>query len=113
MDAYARLIKLKPGSDALVERWSQTMNARRDEAVATLRDEGVEIESWFALELEGEQYLICYMRAESMEEAQKTLSQSAHPIDAIHQQFKVDTWLRGAGAEGRLLLDLQARVGDN
>ena len=48
------------------------------------------------------------MPAESMEEAQNTLTQSAHPIDAVHQQFKVDTWVRGAGAVGRLLLDLQA-----
>jgi len=107
MQAYARLIKLKPGSDALVARWAQTMNARRDEALATLVDEGVEIESWFALELGGEHYLICYMRAESMEKAQNTLTQSVHPIDAVHQRFKVDTWVRGAGAEGRLLVDLQ------
>ena len=42
-----------------------------------------------------------------MEKAQNTLTQSAHPIDALHQQFKVDTWVRGAGAVGRLLLDLQ------
>ena len=107
MEAYARLIKLKPGSDALVAQWAQTMNARRDEALATLVDEGVEIESWFALELGGEHYLICYMRAGSMEKAQNTLNQSVHPIDAVHQQFKVDTWVRGAGAEGRLLVDLQ------
>ena len=107
MEAYARLIKLKPGSDAPVEQWAQTMNARKNEALATLVDESVAVESWFSLELGGEQYLICYMRAESMEKAQNTLTQSAHPIDAVHQQFKVDTWVRGAGAEGRLLLDLQ------
>ncbi len=107
MEAYARLIKLKPNSDALVEEWAKTMNARRNEALTTLVDEGVAIESWFALELGGDHYLICYMRAESMEKAQNTLNQSAHPIDAVHQQFKVDTWVRGAGAEGRLLVDLQ------
>jgi hypothetical protein len=107
MQAYARLIKLKPGSDTAVAQWAQTMNARKNEALATLVDEGVAVESWFSLELGGEQYLICYMRAESMEKAQNTLTQSMHPIDAVHQQFKIDTWVRGAGAEGRLLLDLQ------
>jgi hypothetical protein len=48
------------------------------------------------------------MRAESMEEAQKIAARSSHPIDAIHQQFKVDTWVRGAGAVGTLLLDLSS-----
>ena len=108
MEVSARLIRLKSGSDAAVARWAQTMNARKEEALATLVDEGVEIESWFSLELGGEQYLLSYMRAESMEKAQSTVSRSTHPIDAIHQQFKVDAWVRGAGAVGRLLLDLEA-----
>ena len=49
MEAYARLIKLKPGSDARVAQWANTMNARKSEAVDTLVDEGVDIESWFSL----------------------------------------------------------------
>ena len=110
MDAFARLIKLKPGSSERVREWATTMNARKAEAEATLRDEHVDIESWFSITLDGEDYLICYMRAESLEEAQKIAARSSHPIDAIHQQFKVDTWVRGAGAVGTLLVDLAAKV---
>jgi hypothetical protein len=62
------------------------------------------------LTLDQQDYLICYMRAESMAAAQAIAARSPHPIDAIHQQFKVDTWIRGAGAVGTLLLDLDART---
>ncbi len=49
---------------------------------------------------------MCYMRADSMEKAQQVAATSENPIDAYHQQFKVDTWVRGAGAVGKLLVDL-------
>ena len=110
MEAFARLIKLKPCSHERVRAWAATMNARKAEAEATLRDEHVDVESWFSITLDGEDYLICYMRAESLEAAQTIASQSPHPIDAIHQQFKVDTWVRGAGAVGTLLVDLSGRM---
>jgi hypothetical protein len=41
-----------------------------------------------------------------MEDSQKVAAKSESPVDAYHQQFKVDTWVRGAGAVGTLLLDL-------
>jgi len=107
---FVRLIKLKPGSRETVREWAATMNARKAEAEATLREEQVEVESWFSITLDGDDYLICYMRAESMEAAQNIAARSSHPIDAIHQQFKADTWVRGAGAVGTLLLDLSAKV---
>lgn len=109
MDVFARLIKLKPGSRSRVREWADTMNARRPEALETLRDERVELETWFSLSLESDDYLICYMRAESLASAQAVSASSSHPIDEIHQQFKVDTWVRGAGAVATLLLDLDAR----
>jgi hypothetical protein len=33
---------------------------------------------------------------------------SESPIDAYHQQFKVDSWVRSAGAVGKVLVDLTA-----
>lgn len=41
-----------------------------------------------------------------MVESQKEAAKSVNPVDQYHQQFKVDTWVRGAGAAGKLLLDL-------
>ena len=49
MDVKAYLIKLKKDSGDRVSEWASTINARKDEALATLRDEGVKVESWFLL----------------------------------------------------------------
>ncbi len=109
MEIIAGVIELKPDSLEQVEEWAATLNERVDEAVATLRDEGVQLESWFHLSLDGKDYLLSYMRADSFEKAQKVVKTSAHAIDAYHQQFKKDTWLGGTRA--RLLVDLVSSNG--
>jgi hypothetical protein len=106
MQIFAELIELKPGSSKRVEEWAEHVRANREQAEETLRAEGVAVESWFALSIEGKDYLLSYMRVESMEEAQRVVGESQHPIDAYHQQFKIDTWVRGGGAVGALLVDL-------
>ena len=50
------------------------MNAREQEALATLQDEGVEIESWFSLSLDADDFLLCYVRADSIAKAASHLS---------------------------------------
>jgi Family of unknown function (DUF6176) len=104
MDVVARIIELKPNSLDRVEEWATTLNKCADEAIATLQDEGVKLESWFHLSLDDKDYLLCYMRAESIQKAHQVVRFSPHAIDAYHQQFKKDTW--GAGKSARLLVDL-------
>lgn len=104
MDVFANIIELKPNSLDRVEEWVKTLTERADEAIETLRDEGVNIESWFHLSLDGKDYLLCYMRAESIDTARAVAKSSPHAIDAYHQQFKKDTWVTGKSA--RLLVDL-------
>lgn len=106
MDVFARLIELKPGSSDRVDAWARHLDEHRESALESLRAEGVSVESWFSLSLGGKDYLLCYMRADSLEESQKVAANSGSPVDSYHQQFKVDTWVRGAGAVGKLLLDL-------
>ena len=104
MDVGASIIELKPNSVERVEEWAKTINDRADEAIATLRDESVKLESWFHLSLDGKDYLLCYMRAESIKKAQKVVKSSPNAIDLYHQQFKKDAWVGGKAA--RLLVDL-------
>lgn len=104
MDVVANIIELKSNSLDRVEEWATTLNERADEAIETLQDEDVRIESWFHLSLDGKDYLLCYMRAESIKKAHEVVQSSPHAIDAYHQQFKRDTW--GAGKSARLLVDL-------
>jgi hypothetical protein len=104
MDVVASIIELKPNSLDRVEEWATTLNKCADEAIATLQDEGVKIESWFHLSLDDKDYLLCYMRTESIKKAHQAVRFSPHAIDAYHQKFKEDTW--GVGKSARLLVDL-------
>ena len=108
MDVQAAVILLKPGSLSRVRAWATTLNERRGEALATLDDEGVQIESWFLFSRNEEDFLICYMRSADIAHAQEAVKQSLHEIDAYHQQFKKDTWETGQVAE--LLVDLDASL---
>jgi hypothetical protein len=97
-------IRLKQGCREHVRAWATEVNARSDEALATLRDEGVFIESAF-LDSTGEgDFLIYYMRAKSFEHAHEISSKSLHPIDAYHKQFKEDCWAERRHLEA--LIDL-------
>ena len=110
MDVTACLIKLKENSGDRVSEWASSINRRRDEALATLRAEGVEVESWFRLSLNGENYLLCYMRSANTERAQQIAKVSLREIDAYHQQFKRDLWVRGSVTELQLLVDLSGQM---
>jgi hypothetical protein len=108
VETIARLIELKPNSDEKVRAWAEHMDAHRAEALASLKAEGVSTESWFAVSLGEKEYLLCYMRADSIKGSHQVASTSEYAVDAYHHQFKVDTWVRGGGAVGRLLIDLSS-----
>ena len=97
-------IKLRPGSLGRVREWAAEMNRRADEALATLRDEGVIIESVFLDSTAEGDFLIFYMKAEDFERARAVGRASAHPIDAYHHQFQRETFESGKRLE--LLFDL-------
>lgn len=104
METAAGLIKLKPDSSDIVGEWRTTLETRRAEALQTLRDEGVSIESWFHVEIEGEPYLLWYMRAESIQRVWEIAEKSKHDIDAYH--FKVMSQISHSHTETTPLLDL-------
>lgn len=104
MDVGAVLIQLKPDVLENVEAWKVVLNARKDEAIETLRAEGVHVESWFHLEVEGNDYLIAYMRADDIAKAQQIGKASNFPIDQVHKQFK-SNWMKVFPAT--LLVDLE------
>jgi Family of unknown function (DUF6176) len=108
LDVVAALIKLKPNSQDRVREWAETINRRKDEALATLSDEGVVMESWFQVKVEGQDYLLCFMRSESIEHARQAGKTSQHAIDAYHKQFQAETWVAGTNISATLLVDLVA-----
>ena len=99
MDTQCVKIRLKPNSIERVREWASELRARPDEVMATLRDEGIVVESAFLDSTADGEFLIYYVKAKSMEAAQEAVQRSTHPIDTYHQQFKTDTW------EARTLLE--------
>jgi hypothetical protein len=98
-------IKLKPDSIEKARAWAQqVINERKDEALATLRDESVIPETVFPDETDEGDFLIYLMKAESFEKAKETARQSVHAIDEFHRNFKRETWEGGKNLE--LLIDL-------
>ena len=84
MEIASGLIQLKPDTQEKVELWRSTLSSRLKECLTTLRDEGVEIESWFQIEIQGQQYLLWYMRAESIQKAFEHAQTFKHDIDKFH-----------------------------
>ena len=54
MDVGAALIKLKPNTWSKVKTWQQQFEQRKVEAIETLQAEGVTVESWFHVQIEGQ-----------------------------------------------------------
>jgi len=105
METACAKVRLKPGSLDRVREWATELRRRSDEVLATLRDEGVVIESVFLDSDEQGDFLVYYMKAHSLEEAHAVVRSSPHPIDGYHQQFKVDTWQSRTPLE--LLVDFE------
>lgn len=95
---------LRAASEARAQEWAAHINAHRDEAMQTLRDEGVSVESVFLDRSSGAPCLIYYMRSESEARAKAVGDASTHEIDVYHRAFKRDTWVKVERLE--LLVDL-------
>ncbi len=110
MEIAAGLIRLNANSGGLVEDWRKTIEARRAEALQTLRDEGVSVESWFQLEIDGAPYLLWYMRAESIQRVWETAGRSTHELDAYH--FETMSEITHSQIDAVPLLDLSMDASD-
>jgi hypothetical protein len=109
MDVNCVVIELQPGSQSHVTDWALYLNEHMTEALATLAHEGVTIESWFKVTLQGKDYLIATMRAANMQAAHAAVQTSTSAVDAFHQAFKKDAW--GPRFPAELLVDL-SRIPD-
>ena len=98
-------IKLKPNSLEKVREWTRTINERKDEVLATLRDEGVIVEAVFLDQNSEGDFLIYVMKAENFERAMEVFEKSVHPIDEYHQNFKSECWEEGKPLETLIDLD--------
>jgi hypothetical protein len=90
MEYASGLIKLKSGSEEKVEEWRSTIASRLDEAAATLKDEDVQVESWFTVDINDQKYLLWYLRAKSIKRVFEVSQQLKHPIDKFHYDLMAE-----------------------
>ncbi|HEY0461712.1 MAG TPA: DUF6176 family protein [Pyrinomonadaceae bacterium] len=103
-------IRLKPDSIEKVREWAKTINDRKDEALATLRDESVILETVFLDRTDEGDFLIYLIKAESFERAKETVKNSVHAIDEYHQNFKRECWEDGKRLETLIDLDRTGEI---
>lgn len=97
-------VSLKKGATEAVKEWFRTLMDRREETLASLKNEGVVVESAFLDQQPDGDFLIYYMRAEDIEKAIAVFQNSSLAIDAYHK----DCWGKYCEASSALeqLLDL-------
>ncbi len=78
---------------------------RRKEALATLRDETIIIESYFLDQTAEGDFLIADMKVKDREQSRRAVANSPHDIDRYHQAIKRDFWLEKKPLE--MLVDLE------
>ena len=108
MEVASGLIKLRSGAEQAQGEWQATMSSRVDEVMQSLKAEGVQLESWFKVELAGESYLLWYMRAESLQKAVEMFQQSTKAIDLFHFQALSDIAVEGGHIKAELLLHFES-----
>jgi len=106
MEYASGLIKLRAGTEEKVEEWRSTIASRLDEAAATLKDEDVMIESWFKIVVQGEKYLLWYLRAKSIKRVFEVSMQLKHPIDKFHYELMSEITEGSGNISAEPLIDI-------
>ena len=108
MDVKAVLIRLKPDTTTQVTDWQTRILQLKEQAIESIRSEGIEVESWFQVQIAGEHYLLAYIRSGDIARAEAIGAESTLEVDAVHRQFKLETWDPTCMIDCELLVDLQA-----
>ncbi|MDL0131440.1 DUF6176 family protein [Halobacterium salinarum] len=78
--------EVEPEKVSKLNGWLKEVSNRTDEVVETLQDEDVATESVFLEESSHGTFLVTYMEAEDVQEAQEAFAESTHEIDVEHKQ---------------------------
>ena len=85
---------------------SSFISSRLNEAAATLQDEEVQIESWFKVEIEGNKYLLWYLRAKSIKRVFEVSMELKHPIDKFHYELMAEITAENGNILAEPLIDM-------
>ena len=105
MQTFCSRVKLKLDSLEKVYAWAKEINDRASEAYQTLVDEGVMVECCFLEKASDGEYLIYFIKCESIAKMREIFAKSTHSIDAFHANFKKECFDGGVRLETLVDLD--------
>jgi PHP family Zn ribbon phosphoesterase len=82
--------KIEKGKTERLREWMEEITEREAEAVETLKSEGMHSETAFIEQTEESDFLIYYMKADSIEQVYESFEDSSHDIDQEHKQVMSD-----------------------
>ena len=106
MEYASGLIQLRIGTEEKVQEWRKTIVSRLNEAAETLQNEEVKVESWFKVEIQGENYLLWYLRAKSIQHVFEVSMQLKHPIDKFHYELMAEITADNGNILAEPLIDI-------
>jgi hypothetical protein len=98
-------VKLAEGGYQRAQAWAAEISRRKPEALATLKQEGVTIESVFFERIGESDYLVYYMRARDVAQALAAGRTISDDLQAYHRRFQREVWVDVKPLD--LLLDLE------
>lgn len=98
--------RVAPGKTERLREWMAEIESRREEALRTLRHEGMHTEAAFLERGEEADYLVYFMEAEDVEHVFEAFANSPYEIDAEHQRVLDEVLVDGSGASTEPLYHL-------
>lgn len=77
--------KIEDGKTPQLKEWMAEIRERDEEALETLKNEGMHSEAAFLEHTDDGDFLIYYMKADDWEQAVESFEQSSHEIDEEHK----------------------------
>ena len=105
METQCLKIKLKEGMRDRVRVWCKSL-ANHPELDEVLKKETVVVESLFLEEGKEGDYLLFYLKAQSLQQANEFLTPVQHPLNKMSQEFMQECWEMDQIEELELVLDV-------
>jgi hypothetical protein len=94
-DIVLRKQKIANGETQQLREWMDEVNEREEEAVGTLKSEGVHSETAFIEHTDEGDFLVYYMKADDMEQVSESFADSSREIDEEHKRVMDDVLENG------------------
>lgn len=88
MQTFCGRTKLKANCLDKVYAWAKELNDRSSEAYETMANEGVFVECSFLEKAADGEYLIYFIKCESIAKMREVSANSKHSLDIFHREFR-------------------------